>query len=248
MADNYHILIRKLDEFIRKYYRNRVIRGTLLFLAILFFSSLLFVTVEYFLHTGILPRTILFYLFIVLNGASFLFFIADPLLKLRKIGRIISHEQAARIIGEHFGEIKDKLLNTLQLKRLENSAEENIEFVMSLQGRSKAQRKSRVGELLAGIGLPDRGRNRPAQLSGGQQQRVAVARALAPKPKFILADEPTANLDSKSAETLLDIMEKLNHEEKTTFIFSTHDPRVVAKAHRVITLEDGKIVSEIIKE
>jgi putative ABC transport system ATP-binding protein len=128
------------------------------------------------------------------------------------------------------------------------TAEENIEFVMSLQGRSKAQRKSRVGELLAGIGLPDRGRNRPAQLSGGQQQRVAVARALAPKPKFILADEPTANLDSKSAETLLDIMEKLNHEEKTTFIFSTHDPRVVAKAHRIITLEDGKIVSEIIKE
>jgi putative ABC transport system ATP-binding protein len=128
------------------------------------------------------------------------------------------------------------------------TAEENIEFVMSLQGKSKAERKSRVGELLAGIGLPDRGRNRPAQLSGGQQQRVAVARALAPKPKFILADEPTANLDSKSAETLFDIMEKLNHEEKTTFIFSTHDPRVVAKAHRVITLEDGKIVNEIIKE
>jgi putative ABC transport system ATP-binding protein len=128
------------------------------------------------------------------------------------------------------------------------TAEENIEFVMSLQGRSKAQRKSRVGELLAGIGLSDRGKNRPAQLSGGQQQRVAVARALAPKPKFILADEPTANLDTKSAETLLNIMEKLNHEEKTTFIFSTHDPRVVAKAHRVITLEDGKIVSEITKE
>lgn len=128
------------------------------------------------------------------------------------------------------------------------TAEENIEFVMSLQGRSKFDRKNRVSELLTGIGLPDRGRNRPAQLSGGQQQRVAVARALAPKPKFILADEPTANLDSKSAETLLDIMEKLNHEEKTTFIFSTHDPRVVAKAHRVITLEDGKIVKEITKE
>jgi putative ABC transport system ATP-binding protein len=125
------------------------------------------------------------------------------------------------------------------------TAEENIEFVMNLQGKSKSERKSRVKELLTGIGLPDRGRNRPAQLSGGQQQRVAVARALASKPKFILADEPTANLDSKSAETLLDIMEKLNHEENTTFIFSTHDPRVVAKAHRVITLEDGKIVNEI---
>lgn len=128
------------------------------------------------------------------------------------------------------------------------TAEENIEFVMNLQGRSKSDRKDRVKELLTGIGLPDRGRNRPAQLSGGQQQRVAVARALASKPKFILADEPTANLDSKSAETLLDIMEKLNHEENTTFIFSTHDPRVVAKAHRVITLEDGKIVNEITRE
>ena len=85
-------------------------------------------------------------------------------------------------------------------------------------------------------------------MSGGQQQRVAVARALASRPKFVLADEPTANLDSKSARTLLEIMEKLNHEEKITFIFSTHDPRVVKMAHRVITLEDGKVISDEIRE
>jgi putative ABC transport system ATP-binding protein len=93
--------------------------------------------------------------------------------------------------------------------------------------------------------LGDRANSRPSKLSGGQQQRIAVARALASKPKFILADEPTANLDSKSTQTLLEIMEKLNKEENITFIFSTHDARVVKKARRVITLEDGKIVSDI---
>jgi putative ABC transport system ATP-binding protein len=100
-------------------------------------------------------------------------------------------------------------------------------------------------DLLELVGLGDRMNARPSKLSGGQQQRVAVARALASKPKFILADEPTANLDSKSAEILLDIMERLNHEEKTTFIFSTHDARVVAKAHRVITIEDGRVRNDV---
>jgi putative ABC transport system ATP-binding protein len=128
------------------------------------------------------------------------------------------------------------------------TARENVEFIMSLQKWSKKERDERTFELLKAVGLAERADSRPSKLSGGQQQRVAVARALASKPKFVLADEPTANLDSKSATTLLEIMEKLNHEEKITFIFSTHDPRVVKMAHRVITLEDGKVVSDDIRE
>lgn len=121
------------------------------------------------------------------------------------------------------------------------TARENVEFILQLQGKSKEERSVRSKELLAAVGLEDKMNNRPATLSGGQQQRVAVARALASRPKFILADEPTANLDSRSAGNLLDIMEKLNKEEKITFIFSTHDPRVMNKARRVVLLEDGKI-------
>jgi len=124
------------------------------------------------------------------------------------------------------------------------TAKENVEFIMQLQGKSKEERDKRTMDLLNQVGLGDRLNSRPSKLSGGQQQRVAVARALASKPKFILADEPTANLDSKSTETLLDIMEKLNKDEKTTFIFSTHDARVVKKARRVITIEDGQIIRD----
>jgi putative ABC transport system ATP-binding protein len=125
------------------------------------------------------------------------------------------------------------------------TAKENVEFIMTLQKWSQKERDERTLELLKAVGLGERLNSRPSKLSGGQQQRVAVARALASRPKFVLADEPTANLDSKAATTLLEIMEKLNHEEKITFIFSTHDPRVVKLAHRVITLEDGKVVSDI---
>jgi putative ABC transport system ATP-binding protein len=125
------------------------------------------------------------------------------------------------------------------------TARENVEFIMFLQKQSKEARNNRSAEMLEAVGLSDRMNSRPSKLSGGQQQRVAVARALASKPKFILADEPTANLDSKSAEKLLEIMEILNHEHNTTFIFSTHDPRVVKKAHRVITLVDGKVDSDV---
>ena len=124
------------------------------------------------------------------------------------------------------------------------TARENVEFIMSLQSWPQKERDERTSELLNAVGLGDRMNSRPSKMSGGQQQRVAVARALASRPKFVLADEPTANLDSKSAATLLEIMEKLNHEEQITFIFSTHDARVVKMAHRVITLEDGKIVSD----
>jgi putative ABC transport system ATP-binding protein len=128
------------------------------------------------------------------------------------------------------------------------TAKENIEFIMNLQKWSRKDRDERTFELLKAVSLFERANSRPSKLSGGQQQRIAVARALASRPKFILADEPTANLDSKSASTLLDIMEKLNREEKITFIFSTHDPRVVKMAHRVITLEDGKVVSDDSRE
>ncbi|MDF1573797.1 MAG: ABC transporter ATP-binding protein [Bacteroidales bacterium] len=124
------------------------------------------------------------------------------------------------------------------------TAKENVEFIMSLQKWNKKERDERTCELLKAVGLADRINSRPSKLSGGQQQRVAVARALASKPKFVLADEPTANLDSKSTETLLDIMEELNREEGITFIFSTHDARVVKKARRVITLEDGRVISD----
>ncbi len=124
------------------------------------------------------------------------------------------------------------------------TAKENVEFIMHLQGWKKAKRDARATELLRAVGLGEMMDRKPGKLSGGQQQRVAVARALASKPKFVLADEPTANLDSKSTENLLDIMEQLNKEEKVTFIFSTHDQRVVNKARRVITLEDGKVIND----
>lgn len=127
------------------------------------------------------------------------------------------------------------------------TAAENIEFIMELQGVSKKERSKRSQELLEAVGIADKANIRPSRLSGGQQQRVAVARALASKPKFILADEPTANLDSKSTENLLEIMQKLNKKENITFIFATHDARVVKKAKRIITFEDGKVISDEIK-
>lgn len=124
------------------------------------------------------------------------------------------------------------------------TARENVELIMQLQGNNRADIDARVRTLFRQIGMEDKMNSRPSQLSGGQQQRVAVARALASKPHVILADEPTANLDSKSAGNLLDIMLKLNQEEQMTFIFSTHDQRVIERARRVITLVDGSIVSD----
>lgn len=125
---------------------------------------------------------------------------------------------------------------------------ENIEFVMLLQKKSKKEREARINQLLEETGLTDKENKRPAELSGGQQQRVAVARALASKPQFVLADEPTANLDSKTASNLLDMIARLNKEENMTFIFSTHDQRVIDRARRVITLVDGKIHSDTISK
>jgi putative ABC transport system ATP-binding protein len=128
------------------------------------------------------------------------------------------------------------------------TAKENVEFIMLLQGVAKEERERNAVELLTSVDLADRINSKPTELSGGQQQRVAVARALASKPSFVLADEPTANLDSVTANNLLDIMEKLNKEHKMTFIFSTHDARVIKRAHRVITLRDGAIETDEITE
>ncbi|NOY77877.1 MAG: ABC transporter ATP-binding protein [Calditrichaeota bacterium] len=124
------------------------------------------------------------------------------------------------------------------------TAKENVEFIMLLQGIPKSEREKRAIELLSAVGLADRINSRPSQLSGGQQQRVAVARALASRPNFVLADEPTANLDSQTAESLLDLMGQLNKEYDMTFIFSTHDPRVIQRARRIVTLEDGAVKSD----
>ncbi|MAV00567.1 MAG: macrolide ABC transporter ATP-binding protein [Flavobacteriaceae bacterium] len=127
------------------------------------------------------------------------------------------------------------------------TAKENIEMVMLMQGYNKQEMDERSIDLLNEVGMESMSKRRPAELSGGQQQRVAVARALASKPKFILADEPTANLDSKSTAKLLDTMSRLNKQENITFIFSTHDQRVIDRARRVVTLEDGKIIKDIKK-
>jgi putative ABC transport system ATP-binding protein len=124
------------------------------------------------------------------------------------------------------------------------TAKENVEFILQLLHIDKTERNNRVNKLFKEIGLEDKLNERPSKLSGGQQQRVAVARALASKPQFILADEPTANLDTASASNLLDIMANLNKDENMTFLFSTHDKRVIDRARRVITLVDGKIASD----
>ncbi|MFK7984338.1 MAG: ABC transporter ATP-binding protein [Saprospiraceae bacterium] len=124
------------------------------------------------------------------------------------------------------------------------TAKENVEFVMMLQERPKKERDDRAEALLTAVGIAEKMDKRPSELSGGQQQRVAVARALASKPAFILADEPTANLDSESTAGLLDMMAAMNQEENITFVFSTHDQRVIDRARRVVTLVDGKIVSD----
>lgn len=124
------------------------------------------------------------------------------------------------------------------------TALENVEFVMQLQGQTERECRERAMSLLEQVGLAQQMHKRPSKMSGGQQQRVAVARALAPKPRFVMADEPTANLDAKSTSELLDIMEQLSEQEGTTFIFSTHDPRVIKRAHRIIVFEDGRLARD----
>jgi putative ABC transport system ATP-binding protein len=121
------------------------------------------------------------------------------------------------------------------------TAYENVELPLLLMGKSGKERKERVTELLAAVGLSDRAHHRPDQMSGGEQQRVAIARALATHPVLVLADEPTANLDTENGHQVMEIMQRLNQETGTTFLFATHDPRVIPFARRVVTLRDGKV-------
>ena len=127
------------------------------------------------------------------------------------------------------------------------SAYENAEIVMAVQGVAEAERRERVMDLLARVGLEGMEHRRPSELSGGQQQRVAIARAIAAEPAVVLADEPTANVDSATAESLLEMMETLNRENQVTFLFSTHDPRVMARARRLIRLVDGRIDNDEVR-
>jgi len=128
------------------------------------------------------------------------------------------------------------------------TAFENAEFVLALQSVPENLRREKVMALLKDVGLEGLENRRPDELSGGQQQRVAIARAIAPEPAMVLADEPTANLDSATADSLLDLMEKLNHDKGVTFLFSTHDQRVIDRAKRVIRLKDGKLFADELRD
>ncbi len=160
-----------------------------------------------------------------------------------------------RVAGQDFHTLSNSRLARLRLRHIGFvfqaynlipvlTARENAEFTLLLQGVSEPQRRERIDQLFTEIGLSGLEDRRPTQLSGGQQQRVAVARAMATQPALILADEPTANLDSSTAAALLDVMAQLNHTHGTTFIFSTHDPQVMERARRLIRLRDGRIVSD----
>ncbi len=128
------------------------------------------------------------------------------------------------------------------------TAYENVELPLLLSGVKPTERRERVTELLKAVGLQERVKHRPDQLSGGEQQRVAIARALAPRPLLVLADEPTANLDTANGQQAMEIMQRLNQETGTAFVFATHDPRVVAYARRVIKLRDGGVVEDSVQQ
>ncbi len=160
--------------------------------------------------------------------------------------------------GRNFGEMSQGQLAQLRLNRIGFvfqsynlipvlSALENVEYVMLLQGVGKSERRERAMAMLEEVGLGDKYNNRPAELSGGQQQRVAVARSIVSDPAIVLADEPTANLDSKTGEGLLRIMAGMNEKRKVTFIFSTHDTMVMDYAHRLVNLRDGRVADDQIK-
>ncbi len=150
----------------------------------------------------------------------------------------ISRKEAARFRGEHIGFVFQdfNLIPVLTVA-------ENVEYPLQMvQNWPKAKRRARVKEMLEAVGMSDQGRKYPSQISGGQKQRVAVARALVTNPKLVLADEPTANLDRETAGRIIDLMKKMRDEFSTTFVFSTHDPRIVENVEITFTLEDGKLL------
>jgi putative ABC transport system ATP-binding protein len=160
--------------------------------------------------------------------------------------------------GERLSELGARALADLRLRKLGFvfqaynlipvfSARENVEFVMQLQGLPSEERRQRAEELLGAVGLADLADKRPLEMSGGQQQRVAVARAIASRPRVVLADEPTANLDSETAGNLLGLMLRLNEERGITFLFSTHDPLVMQVARRLVRLHDGRVISDEVR-
>ena len=155
----------------------------------------------------------------------------------------LSHRGAARLRNEHFGFI----FQTYNLFPV-YSVFENVEFPLLLLNMSAADRRQAVFDALKWVGLFDKARNRPAQLSGGESQRVAIARAMVKKPKIVLADEPTANLDAKNSHNILQTMEQLNKELETTFLFATHDEKVIRYLRRIITLEDGRVADDETRE
>lgn len=162
---------------------------------------------------------------------------------------------SVRVDGRETTELSDRQLTELRLHKLGFIFQtfnlvavlnlyQNVEFPLLLQGTmTTGERRKRVEEMVERVGLTPQLRQRPSELSGGQRQRVAIARALVTKPSIVLADEPTANLDSVTGENIIDLMKELNNENNTTFIFSTHDPRVQRHAGRMVNLEDGRIVN-----
>jgi putative ABC transport system ATP-binding protein len=127
------------------------------------------------------------------------------------------------------------------------SAQENVEFPLLISGVKRSERKRRAAEILERVGLGDQGKRRPGELSGGQRQRVAIARALVTEPLVVLADEPTANLDSQTGADIIDLMAQLNHAQGVTFVFSTHDPAILGKARRVIRISDGALEAPAVR-
>ncbi len=179
---------------------------------------------------------------------------------LNIIGGIDSPDSGKIVVdNNNYADMKQSQLADLRLKKIGFvfqaynlipvlSALENVEYIMLLQGVSALERKEKAIAILDDVGLEGKYDRRPSELSGGQQQRVAVARAIVSNPAIVLADEPTANLDSKTGESLLDMMKQMNQEKNVTFIFSTHDNMVMDYAKRIVKLKDGQIEDDVIKE